>query len=205
MSRARRGGGFVSPCRWSVRELLSLDFAARRAFGQQFPDDHEIVGEHRSGDEQGEAIGAFGAAALHAATAHQYRDASLDAGAKALALLKRRRPFESLALWRLVAAALGNAHRRNGALRARRYVLLAEETAIRAVEIRSTAERAVVALERRHDMNFVRRVSLEDLILGDQTDGAFGSVDARAVGIGRGRDQEGAEGRQESQIRRVAG
>jgi hypothetical protein len=42
---------------------LSLGFAAaRRAFGQQFPDDHEIVGEHRSGDKQGEAIGAFGAA-----------------------------------------------------------------------------------------------------------------------------------------------
>src|SRR5258708_13121771 len=36
------------------------------------------------------------------------------------------------------------------------------------------AESAAVALERRHHMNFIRRVSLEHLILGDQTLGAFG-------------------------------
>src|SRR5258705_13514703 len=51
---------------------------------------------------------------------------------------------------------------------------LAEEAAICAIEFRGTAERAAVALERRRHMNFVRRVSLEDLILGDQTFGAFG-------------------------------
>ena len=63
------------------------------AFGQQFADDHEIVGEHRAADEQGEALGTFGAATLHAATAHQHRDAPFDAGAKTLALLERRRSF----------------------------------------------------------------------------------------------------------------
>ena len=64
---------------------------------------------------------------------------------------------------RFAAAALGNTDRLDGALHARRYVLLAEEAAICAIEFRGTAERAAVALERRRHMNFVRRVSLEDL------------------------------------------
>src|SRR5207245_3302862 len=55
-----------------------------------------------------------------------------------------------------------------------RYILLAEEAAIGAVEFRRTAESAAVALERWRHMNFICRVSLEHLILGDQTFGAFG-------------------------------
>jgi len=79
--------------------------------------------------------------------AHQYRDTSLDAGAKALALLERRRSLVGLALRRFAAAALGNTYRLDGTLHARRYVLLAEEAAICAIEVwRGTAERAAVAL-----------------------------------------------------------
>src|SRR5258708_9200545 len=147
--------------------------SARGVLGKQRGKDHEIVGEHRRGDKQREALGAFGAAALHAATAHQHRDASLDAGAKALALLERRRPFVGLALRRFAAATLGNTYRLDGALHARRYVVLAEEAAIGAVEFRRSAESAAVALERRRRINFVRRASLEHLILGDQTFYAF--------------------------------
>jgi len=51
-------------------------------------DDDEIVGEHRGADKQREALGAFGAATLHAAAAHQHRDAPLDTGTKALALFE---------------------------------------------------------------------------------------------------------------------
>ena len=67
-----RCGGFYSTRtedrRWPWRGFSS----ARGAFDQQPGKDHEIVGEHRGGDEQGEALGAFGAAALHAAAAHQH-------------------------------------------------------------------------------------------------------------------------------------
>src|SRR5262245_27807293 len=57
------------------------------------------------------ALGAFGAAALHATTAHQHRDSSLDTGAKSLALPERCRSFVGLALRRFATAALGNAFR----------------------------------------------------------------------------------------------
>src|SRR5207245_9671330 len=50
----------------------------------------------------------------------------------------------------------------------------AEEAAIGAVEFWRTAESAAVALERWRHMNLICRVSLEHLILGDQTFGAFG-------------------------------
>src|SRR5579864_9048619 len=100
MIRVVRSGGFVPPRRDHPPEL-SPGFAARRAFGQELSDDHEIVGEHGGGDEQVEAVGTFGAATLHAAAAHQHRDASLDAGTEALALLECRRSFVSLTLRRL--------------------------------------------------------------------------------------------------------
>src|SRR5215470_15846835 len=91
-------------------ELSSLGFASSPgAFDHQVANDHEIIGEHGGANKQCEALGAFGAATLHAAAAHQHRNAPLDAGAKALALLECRRSFESLALRRPAAAALRNA------------------------------------------------------------------------------------------------
>ena len=72
--------------------------------------------------------------------------------------------FVGLALRRLAAAPLRNAYGFDGALHARRYIVLTEEAAISAVEFRRSAESAPVALERRGHMNFVRRVSLEHLI-----------------------------------------
>ena len=111
---------------------------------------------------------------VHAATAHQHRDATLDAGAKALALLELRRPFIGLALRRFGAATLRNANRLDGAAHAGRHVLLAEEAAIGAIKVRRTAEGAAMEPERRRHVNFVGRVSLQHLILGNQAFGAFG-------------------------------
>ena len=53
---------------------------------------------------------AFGETALHAATAEQHRDAPLDAGAKALAVLERRGSFIGLAFGGFGAAPLRYAH-----------------------------------------------------------------------------------------------
>src|SRR3982075_2646483 len=152
-----RGAAVFVPPAATIAAGLSGGFSlARRSLGQQRGNDHEVVGEHRRADQQREALGAFGAAALHAATAHQHRDAPLNAGAKALALFERRRSFVGLALRRFAAAALGNAYRLDGALHARCYVLLAEEAAIRAVEFRGATEGAAVARQRRCHMNLVR-------------------------------------------------
>jgi hypothetical protein len=69
--------------------MLSNCFpSARCSPRQQCGNVHEIVGEYCRSDPQFEALVALGKAALHAATAEQDRDAPLDAGAKALALLE---------------------------------------------------------------------------------------------------------------------
>ncbi len=88
--------------------------------------------------------------------------------------IERWRSFETLALRRLAAAALWNAHRRDSAAHAGGNALLAKEAAIGAIEVRGTAKDATVTLERRRHMNLVGNVSLEHIILGDQSLGAFG-------------------------------
>jgi hypothetical protein len=166
-------GGFHSSRTDEGRWLSRCFSSALRALGQQGGDGHEVVGEHRLADEQRETLGAFGAATLHAAPAHQHRDAPLDAGAKALALFERLRPFAGLALRRFTAATLRKAYGFDGALHARRYVLFAEEAAIAGVKFRRSAESMAGAPEQRRHMNFVRRFALAHLILCDQTFCAF--------------------------------
>src|SRR4051812_37943571 len=127
------------------------------------------VGEHRGGDEQGEALGAFGAATLHATAAHQHRDSPLNAASEALPLLERRRSFVSLALRRLDAAALRDRDRGDAAAHAHRHIALAEEATISAVKLRGAAESTAVAPPRPRPMNPIPRVALSHRILRDPT------------------------------------
>jgi hypothetical protein len=60
----------------SAKEL-SIASSALGAFDQQLGDVHEIVSEHRGTNKQFEALSALRQAALHAAAAHQHRDAPL--------------------------------------------------------------------------------------------------------------------------------
>src|ERR1700730_12349589 len=159
--RRDKDGGFVPPRHRSAEEL-SLGFAAASgSFGQQFADDHEIVGEHRGADKQREALGAFGAAALHAAATHQHRDAPLDAGTEALALFEGRRWCVSWRWRRLAAAALRDRDHGDAASRADSDVALAEEAAIGTIEGRGTAEDAAVTPDRGRHVDFVHRVAFE--------------------------------------------
>ena len=117
--------------------------ALRRAATASRPaalDLHQVVGEHSGADPQFEAIVALGETALHAATSEQHRDASLDAGAKALTCLEGRALFVRFALRRSLAAPLRNAHQRDAILRARCQVPLTEEAAIRSIQFRSPAK-----------------------------------------------------------------
>src|SRR5256886_4615132 len=117
--------------------MLSNCFpSARCSPRQQRGNVHEIVGEYCRSDPQFEALVALGKAALHAATAEQDRDAPLDAGAKALALLEVRALLVCFALRRFLAAALRNAHHLDAITLARCQVLFAEEAAIRAIQFR---------------------------------------------------------------------
>jgi len=118
---------------------------------------------------KGEALGAFSAATLHAPPAHQHRDAPLDAGAKALALFERRRSFVDLALPASYCRHAANACGVDGALHACRYILLAEEAAIGAVRVPAHGGKARRwrLSDGAHELHL--QVSLEQLILGDQT------------------------------------
>ena len=66
----------------------------------------------------------------------------------------------------------------NGAGASRRYaplhVLLTEEAAIGAVEFRTPVEHPTAAQERGYHVDLVHRISLEHLVLSDQTDGTLG-------------------------------
>src|ERR1700681_2634770 len=88
-----------------------------------------------------------GETTLHAATAEQHRDASLDAGAKALAVLELPALLIGFAFGRLGAAPLWDAHHLDAFLLARHHVLLAEEAAIRSIQSGDVAEGLPVAYQ----------------------------------------------------------
>src|ERR1700730_6933355 len=162
------------------REVTAADLSAsgfssaRRSLREQRRNSHQVVGEHSRSNPQLEAISSLGETALHAATSEQHRDAPLDAGAKALALLEVRALLVCFALRSFLAAALRNAHHLDAVVLARRQVLFTKEVAIRAVQFRDPPKGLPVALKRGRDMDLVGRVSLQHFVLRDQTLRAFG-------------------------------
>jgi Poly-beta-hydroxybutyrate polymerase (PhaC) N-terminus len=83
----------------TAADLLASGFSsARRSLREQRRNSHQVVGEHSRSNPQLEAISSLGETALHAATSEQHRDAPLDAGAKALALLEVRALLACFAL-----------------------------------------------------------------------------------------------------------
>src|SRR5260221_8845300 len=114
--------------------MLSGSFStARWSFGQQSCDLHQVVGEHGGCDPQLKTLATLSETALHAATAEQHRDAPLDAGAKALAVLELPALLIGFALGRFDAAPLWDADHLDAFLLARHHVLLTEEASIPSV------------------------------------------------------------------------
>src|SRR6266480_1857065 len=173
-------------CRKAAADNLSSGLSyARRLFRQQGRDSHEVVGEHSRSNPQLEAVMSLGETSLHAATSEQHRDAPLDAGAKALALLEVRALLVGFALRISLAAALRNAHDLDAITLARCQVLFAEEAAIRAVQFRDPTKGLPMVPKGRSHMDFVGRVSLQHLVLRDQALCAFGEKDLVAELDGR--------------------
>ena len=138
---------------------------------------HEVVGEHSGAAPQFEAFASFGETALHAAASEQHRDASLDAGAKALTVLECRAALVRLASRCSLAAPRRNAHQLDASVLARCQVLLTEEAAIRAIQLRSPAKRLPVTPEGRCHVDLVGRIAFQHLVLRDQALRAFGEED----------------------------
>src|SRR5213078_1925472 len=173
-------------CRKAAADISSSSLSsARRLFRQQGRDSHEVVGEHSRSNPQLEAVMSLGETSLHAATSEQHRDAPLDAGAKALALLEVRALLVGFALRTSLAAALRNAHDLDAITLARCQVLFAEEAAIRAIQFRDPTKGLPMVPKGRSHMDFVGRVSLQHLVLRDQALCAFGEKDLVAELDGR--------------------
>src|SRR5437899_2102341 len=153
---------------------------AQRSCHQHCGDSHEVVGEHGGADPQLEAVASLGETALHASASEQHRDAPLDASAKALTFLEDHAALVSFASCCPCAATLRNAYHLDASVLARCQVLLAEEAAIRAIQLRGAAKGLPVALEGRRHVDLVGRVSLQHLVLRDQALRAFGEEDLMA-------------------------
>ena len=157
----------------SCREAgLRVGQAALRLRGdrvrQQCRNSHEVVGEHSGAHPQFEAVASFGETALHAAASEQHRDASLDAGAKALTILECRAALVRFAPRCSLAAPLRDAHLLDASVLARCQVLLTEEAAIRAIQLRSPAKGLPVTLGGRMHVDLVGRIAFQHLVLRDQ-------------------------------------
>ena len=138
---------------------------------------HEVVSEYGGADPQLEAVASFGETALHASASEQHRDAPLDAGTKALTLLEGSARLVRPAPRRSLAATLRNAHELDAGRMHDRQVLLAEEAAIRAIQLRGPAKGLPVTLEGRCHVDLVGRIAFQHLVLRDQALCAFGEED----------------------------
>src|SRR5262249_58744466 len=98
---------------------LFVGSSPARFLREQGRNDHKVVGEHCCTHPQFKALDPLGKAALHAATAGQHGDASLDTGTKALALLEWCTLLVRRALGILSTATLWNGHHVDAAAFAR--------------------------------------------------------------------------------------
>src|SRR5438094_527586 len=95
----------------AARGTTDVGSERSREFPDSWPNDRQqIVGQYRRSHQHLETFAAFGPASLHPPAAKQHRDATLDADAKALALLERPAALQRFPLRRLLPATLRNAH-----------------------------------------------------------------------------------------------
>ena len=146
-------------------------------FKQQSCDDHEVIRKDGSSHEQLESLVSFGKAPLHAAAAEENGNAAFNAGTKTLAILERRAFFMGCLGRRLFAAALRNAYKFDASFFAVLDVLGAEKAPIGTVEFWHLPEDFLVTLHRVFNVDIVRRISCEHLILSDQPSGTLRNID----------------------------
>src|SRR5512132_3191711 len=119
------------------------------AVPQHFGNPHQVVGQYRRAHQNLETLTAFGPASLHPPAAKQHRDATLDASAKALALLERSAPLQRFPLRSLLPATLGNAHLADASLLAVLLVFGTVKAPIARVQLGTTRKDLFMSVERR--------------------------------------------------------
>lgn len=89
-------------CGSSTASFLSLK--------QKSCNDHQVIRKYSGSDQQFEMLSPFGKTTLHASSAAEDRDSTLDAGAKSLSILEARAFLVGCLSRRLSSTALRNAH-----------------------------------------------------------------------------------------------
>src|SRR5687767_5617652 len=109
-------------CSSSATSFLFLD--------QQTCNYHEVVRKHGGSHQEFKMFATLGETALHAATAEENGDASLDAGTKTLGALEGWTFLIGLLVRRFFPATLGNAHELDTVVFALPDIVSAEKSAI---------------------------------------------------------------------------
>ena len=116
-------------------------------------------------------------AALHATTTEQDRDASLNAGTETLSFFEDTTLLVSFPAGSFLSSALRNTYQLNSCSPTGMDAVLAVKAAVGAVELGSMSEGLLMALQRGFDLDFIVGITLQDLILGNQSLGTFGEKD----------------------------
>ena len=160
----------------SLMNLCGSSIAPLLFFKQQSGNDHEIVCENCDSHQQFKSLSAFSKEALHAATAEEDGDASFNAGTESLGLLEGWAFLIGCLGRRFFPATLGNAYKFYTGVFTMLDIGLTEKSPVATVEFRSLTKRFLVTLQRGFDVDIVGWISIEHLILSDQTAGALGKV-----------------------------
>ena len=157
--------------------LSGSDASSFLLLDQQPCDSHQVIRQHSSSDQEFEMLPAFGKTPLHASSAKENGDSSLDAGPKALPILEARAFLVSCLSRRFSSTTLGNAHDFDPGVLALLDVVGAEESAVGTVKGGSLTEGLPMGFQRGFDVTLIRWVPVEHAVLGDQAPGTLSDVD----------------------------
>ena len=144
---------------------------------QQTCNYHEVVRKHGGSHQEFKMLATLGETALHAATAEENGDASLDAGTKTLGALEGWTFLIGLLVRRFFAATLGNAHELDTVVFALPDIVSAEKSAIGTVYAWCITEHFPVTLQRRLHVGVIRGIAIEYAVLSNQTSSTFSNED----------------------------
>jgi hypothetical protein len=144
---------------------------------QQLGNDHQVVGQHGSTNQQLEPLAPLRQATLHATTPEENRYSTFDACTETLAFLEYGTVLVCFPLRSFLTTALGNTDDLDSRVLAKLNILFAEETAVQAPQFGTTPERLLVAVQRGFHLVLVGRISIQHSVLGDQTASTFSQED----------------------------
>jgi hypothetical protein len=160
--------------RWTLCGAFST---AILLLDEQARNHHEVICEHGSSHQKLEMLSTLGKAALHAATAEENGNTTLDACTELLCVLESRALLKCFLVRRLFTATLGNANQIDALRFAPLDIIPAEKPSVGTVYAWRLAEYLLVMLQRRFHVVIIRWIPVEYTVLSNEPFGAFCNED----------------------------